>query len=139
MTQSEIAKLIELDGRCGYDEANKKEYKRLSLKLLRGLSRELGLERCDVDIRFNPGGIAVSGDATLHADRLYVTLNMDGMGLGILVRTCKHRRDYAGGPNNWFSLERLRTTGLDGLAAFAQRIHSAALPTEENRHGGTAA
>lgn len=46
MNRNEIARLVELDGRCGYHEANKKEYKRLSLKLLRGLSRELGLERC---------------------------------------------------------------------------------------------
>jgi hypothetical protein len=138
MTRREIVRLAELDGKCGYHETNKKEYRRLSLRLLRTLSKELGLER-SAEIRYNPGGIAVSGDSTLHADRLYATLNLDGLGLGILVRTCRHRRDFKGGPNHWFSLQQLKAAGLEGLAEFARRILGSASPIEEERHGRTTA
>ncbi len=37
------------------------------------------------------------------------------MGLGILVRICKHRRDYACGPNHWFPLDHLKISGLKEL------------------------
>jgi hypothetical protein len=126
LTNREITKLVALDGRCDYHDTNKQEYKRLGLKLLRALASELGLEPKTFEVRFNPGGVAVSGDAILHSDCLYVTINMDRMGLGILVRTCKGRRDYTGGPNRWFSLERLKTSGLSGLAAFARQVQSEA-------------
>ncbi len=122
MTQSELAGLIALDGQCSYHEENKKKFGRLSLKLLRALAKELGLEKTGADIRYNQGGVAVSGDSTLHADHLYVTFNMDGLGLGVLVRTCRHRKDYTGGPNRWFSFDRLESTGIPGLAVFAQNV-----------------
>lgn len=139
MTQGDIVRLVELDRKCGYHDANKKEYKLLSIRLLRALSKELDLDRGAAEIRYNPGGIAVSGDSTLHADCLYVTLNLDGLGLGILVRTCRHRRDFTGGPNHWFSLQQLRATGLKGLAVFARRIQDTARSIEEERHSGNAA
>ncbi len=138
MTQSELARLIALNGRCSYHEENKQEYKRLSLKLLRALAKDLGLEPAARDIRYNPGGIAVSGDSTLHADHLYVTFNMDGFGLGVLVRTCRHRKDYTGGPNRWFSFERLKSTGIPGLAAFAREVLDAGRRLEEARPGTAA-
>lgn len=138
MTQSELTRLTALNGRCTYHEANKKEFKRLSQKLLRALATELGLERTDRDIRYNPGGIAVSGDSTLHADHLYVTFNVDGFGLGVLVRTCKHRKDYTGGPNRWFSFERLKSTGVPGLTAFARQVLDEGQRIAEAHHGTAA-
>jgi hypothetical protein len=51
--------------------------------------------------------IAVSGEATLHADQLYVQACQPATGheTGILFRTCQGRKDYHGGPNNFASLE----------------------------------
>jgi hypothetical protein len=138
MTQKEIARLADLDGHCGYHGANKKEYRRLSMKILRALAEELRLESTDVDIRYNRGGIAASGDSTLHADHIYVTLNMEGMGLGVLVRTCRHRKDYTGGPNHWFPLDRLRATGIEALAAFARQVIKEGQRVEEDRRGAAA-
>jgi len=138
MTQSELAQLVALKGQCSYHDENKQEYKRLSLKLLRTLRRELGLDQAAADIRNNPGGIAVSGDSTLHADHVYVTFNMDGLGLGVLVRTCKHRKDYTGGPNRWFSFERLRSTGIPGIVAFVLQVLEEGRWTKEARDGTVA-
>ena len=53
--------------------------------------------------------IAVSGEATLHADQLYVQACQPATGhdTGILFRTCQGRKDYHGGPNNFASLDLL--------------------------------
>jgi hypothetical protein len=53
--------------------------------------------------------IAVSGEITLHADRLYVQASQPATGsdTGILFRSCEGRRDYIGGRNNFASLDLL--------------------------------
>jgi len=85
--------------RCsGYNEQNKAKFKKLSLSFMRKLAKHLGLSKDSYSIRFNPGGIAVSGDAILHHDRFYVHLN----DFGGYWRTCKGRTDYTGGTNNHF-------------------------------------
>ena len=63
MTKTEIAKLVALDGKCGYHDANKAEFKRLSMKLLRALAANVGGK-----VSYNAAGIACSGDATLHSE-----------------------------------------------------------------------
>ena len=57
----------------------------------------------------NRGGIAVSGEVTLHADDLYVQVSQSTMGsdAGILFRSCKGRHDYTGGQNHVSSLDLL--------------------------------
>src|ERR1700730_18277026 len=61
------------------------------------------------DLRSHQGGIAVSSEAPLHADRLYVQASQSAMGhdYGILIRICQGRKDYHGGPNNFASLDLL--------------------------------
>ena len=51
----------------------------------------------------------VSGEITLHADGLYVQVSQPATGHdgGILFRTCEGREDYAGGTNNFASLDLL--------------------------------
>ena len=63
----------------------------------------------DYDLRSNAGGCAVSGEVTLHADRLYVQANQPATGAdtGILIRSCDGRRDYVGGRNHFASLDLL--------------------------------
>ena len=76
---------------------------------LRRIATALGLEPGSYDLRSNQAGIAVCGEITLHGDRLYVQVSQSAMGhhSGVLFRTCKGRKDYVGGPNNFASLDLL--------------------------------
>lgn len=70
---------------------------------LRRLAADLGLPKGSYDIRSNQGGIAVSGEVTLHGERIYVQLaewySSPG-GVSVLYRSCNGRKDYSGGRNN---------------------------------------
>jgi hypothetical protein len=116
MKTTDLAELVSLQGRCGYAATNKARFRALAMKMLKELRQ---LTDTQADVRFNPGGIAVSGDATLHGDRFYVSFNADGIssGLGIMYRTCNGKRDYTGGRNCWWSWDRLLNDGVAGLAA----------------------
>jgi hypothetical protein len=119
MTKSELIALINLQGKCSYNDQNKQEFRRLGMKLARELRKELGLTE-SADVRYNAGGIAVSGDVTLHADNFYLQFNADGIssGLGIMYRHCNGRKDYGAGtgtPNHWYRWNYLQTFGVIGL------------------------
>jgi hypothetical protein len=116
MTKAEIAKLVALDGKCGYNETNKAEFRKLSTKLLRALAANVGGK-----VSYNAAGIACSGDASLHSETLHVFFNADS-GMGLCGRTCKGASDYQGGPNRWFPFSRLSETGVDGLVEWAKGI-----------------
>ena len=75
------------------------------------------------DIRSNQGGIAVSGEITLHHESVYVQVSQSALGgnMGILIRTCRSRRDYTGGPNNFAALDL-----LDDIAALAAAVRRVA-------------
>jgi len=98
------ATLRRLAGNCdAYNgDANKKMFASASKSIAHWLREECSLG--DADIRFNPGGIAVSGETTLHAGRVYVQFSGDYHGRsGVLVRSCKGRKDYTGGWNRYAS------------------------------------
>ncbi|MDO8418335.1 MAG: hypothetical protein Q7S87_19370 [Agitococcus sp.] len=70
-------------------------------KLLKTLAEELGIT--SYDIRNNVGGMAVSGEVTLHADALYLQLFescVGNRGIRLLYRTCNGRKDCSGGKNH---------------------------------------
>ena len=92
-----------------YDNAAKRVFHSHARRQLKGLAAALGLPPQSYDLRSNAGGIAVSGEATLHADHLYVQASQPptGQDTGILFRTCQGRKDYHGGPNNFASLDLL--------------------------------
>jgi hypothetical protein len=92
-----------------YDDDAKRRFHRETRRRLLELAAALDLKRCDYDLRSNQGGIAVSGEVTLHADRLYVQASQPATGsdTGILFRTCEGRRDYTGGRNHFASLDLL--------------------------------
>lgn len=75
--------------------------------LLRALAKELELPAKSYDVRSNMGGIAVSGEITLHAENIYIQISESfcSRGVDFLVRSCKGRRDYTGGCNNFVKLE----------------------------------
>jgi hypothetical protein len=96
-------------------------------KFLKNLAAEMGLEKGEFDVRSNMGGIAVSGEVTLHTDKLYVQLYescVGERGIQALYRTCKGRKDYAGGQNHTISMQRL--TENQGMGQFYAACHTMA-------------
>ena len=89
----------------GYTEAehkHKNQFHLTAMRRLRLVAKALGLEPGQYDLRSNRGGMAVSGEVTLHSDHLYVQVSQPGcMGKGIMFRTCQGRKDYSGGRNRW--------------------------------------
>jgi len=99
--------------RVAYYPEQKRLFHRNARRQLQKLGAALGLEPGDFDLRSNKGGIAVSGEVTLHAGRLYVQASQPATGsnTGILFRSCEGRRDYIGGPNHFASLDLLHDPG----------------------------
>ena len=95
--------------RVTYDPDAKRLFHSQARRRLLELAAALGLAPGAYDLRSNQGGIAVSGEVTLHADRLYVQVSQPATraDTGILFRSCEGRRDYVGGRNNFTSLDLL--------------------------------
>ncbi len=88
--------------RCAYDGEQKKLFHRQARIALHALAKELRFPESSYDLRSNRAGIAVSGEITLHHDRVYIQVCQPATGAdsGILIRTCDGRRDYEGGGNH---------------------------------------
>jgi len=126
MKRYELKNLIMAGKAASYNAQRKEEYRRLSMRLLREVRKLLGGSAETIDVRFNPGGIAVCGDATLHSDSVYIQISAGSFdGLGVLVRAVSSRKDYLGAGNRYCSLERLAQFGAQGLAQFAAQVASA--------------
>lgn len=109
--------------RCAYDATQKHRFHVLAAARLRMLAvAHLGFAKGAFDLRSNPGGIAVSGEITLHHEAVYVQVSQPafaGGDIGILIRTCQGRRDYAGGHNHFAPLAL-----LDDLPELARRVRT---------------
>jgi hypothetical protein len=92
-----------------YDASAKEAFHRNARRQLKIVANALGLKPEKFNLRSNNAGIAVSGEATLHADHVYVQACQPATGhdTGIMYRTCQGRKDYCGGPNNFASLDLL--------------------------------
>lgn len=104
-----MATLKQLQGKqLSYNETNKAQFHRAATKALKALATKLDLNKENHEVRSNKGGIAVSGEVTLHSDNLYIQISesFNGKGLQVLFRTCKGRQDYSGGQNNYVTIER---------------------------------
>jgi hypothetical protein len=99
--------------RVAYYPEQKHLFHRNARRQLQKLAAALGFNTGGYDLRANKGGIAVSGEVTLHADRLYVQASQPATGsnTGILFRSCEGRRDYVGGANHFASLDLLHDPG----------------------------
>lgn len=99
-----------------YNTEAKNKFHRVAKKALKTIAESLGLHPDQYDLRSNKGGIAVSGEITLHADNLYVQISQPCMGPGheILYRHCSNRKDYCGGSNHFLSINRL-TENFSGV------------------------
>jgi hypothetical protein len=105
-----------------YDAEAKRLFHSRAKSQLRRIATVLGLEPGSYDLRSNQAGIAVSGEITLHGDHLYVQISQSAMGYhsGVLFRTCRGRKDYVGGPNNFASLDLLNRP--DELARWIREV-----------------
>jgi len=84
---------------AAYNYEVKEEYRKLGRSILRRIAKEMGLQKGEFDIRWNPAGIATPGDHTLHTDKVYLALH-DNCGFGWFYwRTVEGRKDYTGGDN----------------------------------------
>lgn len=104
-----------------YDENAKAKFHHLAPIRLRKLAAALGLEKGAYAIRSNKGGIAVSGEITLHGEQVYVQVSQPwgGHDTGVLYRRCNGRKDYYGGNNHFASLRAL--DHIEALAAVIKR------------------
>jgi hypothetical protein len=118
MNTTQIKQMITAGLNSEYNETNKRTFHRLAIDLLKEVAELANVG--EHDLRWSEGGIAVSGDAVLHAERVYVKIS--GAGLGILVRACQGRNDFRGLENTWFSWHFLVTKGAQGLADRVSQI-----------------
>jgi hypothetical protein len=80
------------------DGEAKRAFHTQARRRLRLLGTALGLTRDGYDLRTTKAGVAVSGEITLHGDRLYVQVSQPATGhdSGILFRTCEGREARTG-------------------------------------------
>ena len=97
---------LALDG-VAYNGERKKLFHAEARRALTALADALGYERGDYDLRSNQGGIAVSGEITLHSDEAYIQVSCDCRGGRVLFRRCHNRRDYCGDPNHFATIDEL--------------------------------
>ncbi|MET2831254.1 hypothetical protein [Mesorhizobium shangrilense] len=106
---------------CSYDEQQKRRFHTTARSWLKKLAAELALPPGSYIVRSNKAGVAISGEVTLHHDGVYIQFGQFGLssGHGILIRTCKGRKDYIGGPNHFVAL-----TMLDDIPALAAAVRA---------------
>jgi hypothetical protein len=106
---------------CSYEPDQKRRFHTAVRARLRRLAAELGFPPGSFDLRSNQGGIAVSGEITLHHERIYVQVCQSATraDTGILIRTCEGRRDYTGGCNRFAPLSL-----LDDIPALGERVRA---------------
>jgi len=106
---------------CSYKPDRKRRFHTVARARLRRLAAELGFSPASFDLRSNQGGIAVSGEITLHHERVYVQVCQPATraDTGILIRSCEGRRDYTGGRNHFAPLSM-----LDDIPALAARVRT---------------
>ncbi len=103
---------------ANYNASFKEQFKKVGKRAMIELADLLELKEVDID--FNPGGIAVSGDLSLMGmwgpeNGVYVMMNKDFPNAPwgqVLYRSIKHMKDYTGGPNQWLPYEALKSPGV---------------------------
>lgn len=102
-----LAKLSKIQAYSDEGFEAKEVFHKSGISFLKSLAKELGSEIGEFTVRSNKGGIAVSGEVTLHSDNLYVQLFESCLkpGVSMLYRSCTSQKDYSGGRNHEVSLK----------------------------------
>lgn len=91
-----------------YNQEAKDKFHRAAKKALKKIAEDIGLNKEEYDLRSNKGGIAVSGEVTLHGDKIYIQISKECMpNTEIMYRACYGRKDYCGKTNNFMSVSDL--------------------------------
>jgi hypothetical protein len=103
-----------LNGYTDAGHAAKLKFHREGKQFLRLLAAELDLSASTkpFSISSNRGGVAVSGEVTLHSDDLYVQLHescVGRQGVSVLFRSCSSRKDFCGNRNHTVRMENIQT------------------------------
>ena len=119
-----------------YNALRKQVFHKTGKRLLRRIADELGLAKGQYDVRSNLGGIAVSGEITLHTETLYLQLSQGILMRGsvqVLYRSCRGRRDYVGHANHFIALSDLQDRGkADRFIAHLQKLGDLAPMTDSD-------
>lgn len=104
-----LSKLADINAYTEDAASRKSDLHRIGKAFLRGLAEDIGLEKGSFDVRSNLGGMAVSGEVTLHGESIYIQLSESCMhrGVSAMYRTCDGHKDYSGGRNNFVKLSDL--------------------------------
>ena len=94
--------------------------------ILRRVAEQLGLKKEDYDLRTNMGGPAVRGETTLHGDNIYIQIGSQ-FGSEVLIRSCKGRKDYVGGTNNYVG-DKANIEGIVKTAKYCIEHSQSVLP-----------
>lgn len=92
-----------------YDEAAKRVFHREGRQAMCRLAEALELEPGSYDVRSDKGGVAISGDITLHGEDVWVRLSLSPFGAGreVAFRRVNGRTDHFGDRNRWASINEL--------------------------------
>lgn len=129
MKQADVNRLVSLlstPGSLSYNEENKEFFMRKGKALLKEVAQVMGLTPEQYEVRTNRGGIAVSGEVTLHADHVYFQLSQSVIGdAAQLVRGCRNQKDYSGYANAFLPVSILKNVAklaevLNGVFQGAQ-------------------
>ncbi len=86
----------------GYDSVRKHAFHAEAVRLLRQLGTAFGLPRTEFEVRWNEGGVAVSGEASLCTDRVWVPVCQSACHLGdVMFRATTERGSCGHGQNHW--------------------------------------
>ncbi len=94
--------LAALTTNCSYNADAKATFHKVAKKYLRRLATELALPKGSYEVHSNQGGIAVSGEATLHGEHLHLWVSQSCFGRDHVVwyRGCQGMKDYTGMTNH---------------------------------------
>lgn len=105
--------------KCG-ELVNNREAKdrwhRLARRIVRVLAEYMGLEKSEYDLRTDKGGNSVPGATVLHAQRIYIKLEVSSFSrdIGFMYRKCEGRKDFVGDTSHYLKWESL--LGMEDVA-----------------------
>lgn len=105
MSIQKLCSVLESD--LSYNESGKLLFHKEAKSALRKVAKTLQLNSNEFDLRSNKGGIAVSGEVTLHTESLYIQISQSMGQANVLFRSCNGIKDYSGGQNRYVKIESL--------------------------------
>jgi hypothetical protein len=114
MTSLKLANILSQD--LYHNEDGKKEFHKEAKKVLKKVAKLLSIPTSDYNLSSNKGGVAVSGEVTLHTNSLYLQISQSMGKANVLYRSCNGQKDYSGGSNNYLDINTiLDETGISKL------------------------